>query len=281
MNQQTRARSLSRDTHDVAFVVVSLLVACAFVPRMFGADLGLLTGDQTIVFGALAKFGVLLSGAYWAWRARASFEADNEVRSAWTGVAVVLALFAAGQSVLVYYQAWLELAAPHPMLGDVPFVLGTVLLAATLLRFVLYYARAGMVEVKRGPVAIAAGVTALLVSVVAYATVAGLLSTDAPVLGRIVSGIYPVLDCITLVSTVALLRILSPFRGGALWGVWLRMIAGFGLFTVGDIAFAYASTQGDASLSALFEAMFAWGYTFVAWGAYRQFRLGRCDDVGT
>lgn len=266
------------DAVDASFVGLMVALAVVFLPSVIWGPSGWVPAEYVSAGGAALKLASLGLGAYWALRARSSFEVGNPARRGWTGLMLTLALFAAGQAVLAFYNVIRLEPAPHPMLGDVAFILGSVLLVPTLLGFVSYYRHAGILEVDLSRVTMVAAAAALVFGTIAYATVSVLWSSDTPWLGRVVSGAYPVLDCIMLVPTLALLRLLYPLHGGSLWGVWLRVLVGFASFTVADIVFAYATSVGVVGVTPVFDAMFGWGYAFVAWGAYRQHRLGVCDD---
>jgi hypothetical protein len=97
-------------------------------------------------------------------------------------------------------------------------------------------------------------------------------SADAP-LAKTLNLVYPALDLVLLVPAIVLLRITSRFRGGAVWRIWLALLAGFVFTALGDILFAYFSTLGFTQLDPAVHAMYLVAYGGLAAGTMVQRQL--------
>src|SRR2546425_11148961 len=107
---------------------------------MPGGELG---EELRLYVGSLSKLLFLVVAAFGAARSAASFDADNPMRSSWRIMAVGLPGFAAGEAVLVFYQAALHVPSPFPSAADVFFLPSYPLFLAGLLRALQAYGESG------------------------------------------------------------------------------------------------------------------------------------------
>jgi len=256
-------------------VAFGLLVAAGWLGRGLAPSSalfqGVLTEGVLLRLAAAAKLAFLAVAAATAWRVAARLEADNPARRPWLVFAVGLGGFCAGQAVLSAYQVATG-ATPFPSVADVVFVLAYPFLTAGLFGFVRAYREAGY------PVGTAAehrrfalGLAAAL-AVVGYLIASPILAAPGPLLERLLTAAYPVLDLVLLVPALALLRVTARF-GGRVSEIWTRLLAGLLCVAVADAAFAYFSVLGMTGLDPLVHAFFILAYLLLAEGARRQHRL--------
>jgi hypothetical protein len=220
------------------------------------------TDHALLVVGGWTKLLALIVAAVFALRSASLLGAP------WALLGGGLAALSLGQATLVYFQ--FTGPSPFPSIADVFFVIAYPLLIAGVIAFIAAYARSGFAM--RGTAA-----TFVILGMGAVAAAWPLLgpiirSADAP-LSKALNVAYPALDLILLVPVVALLRITSRFRGGAVWHIWLALLTGFVFTAVGDILFAYLSTLGLSRLDPAVHAMYLVAYGALAAGAMVQRRL--------
>ena len=265
---------MSRTTRtDALFLVAALVAVTPFVLQLAGRPGGELGEELRLYVGNLSKLLVLVLAAFGAARSAASFEADNPMRSSWRMMAAGLAGFAAGEAVLVIYQAALRVPSPFPSAADFFFVPSYPLLLAGLLRAIRAYGESGYPIGSPGERAQTAGATVVAAALVAYPMLKPVVAVPAPALEMFLNVAYPVLDLALLVPVVILLRIAVRFRGGEVWKVWAGLLAGFVLMCVGDILFAYFTALGRESFDPLIHVMYILAYAALARGALGQYQL--------
>jgi hypothetical protein len=265
---------MSRTTRtDAVFLVAALVAVTPFVMKLAGAPGGDLGEDLRLYVGSLSKLLFLLLAAFGAARSTASFEADNPMRSSWRIMAVGLAGFAAGEAVLVIYQAALRVPSPFPSAADFFFVPSYPLLLAGLVRAIRAYGESGYPIGSPRERAQTAGVTAVAAALVAYPMLKPVVAVPAPALEMFLNVAYPILDLALLVPVVILLRIAIRFRGGEVWKVWAGLLAGFILSCAADVLFAYFTASGRESLDPLSDVLFILSYAALARGALGQYQL--------
>jgi hypothetical protein len=265
MTRQTRT--------DALFFVAAVVAVTPFVLQLAGMPGGELGEELRIYMGSLSKLIFLVLAAYGAARSAASFEADNPMRASWRIMAVGLAGFAAGEAVLVFYQAALRLPSPFPSAADFFFVPSYPLLLAGLVRAIRAYGESGYPIGSPRERAQTAGATVVAAALAAYPMLKPVVAVPAPALEMLLNVAYPVLDLALLVPVVILLRIAIRFRGGEVWKVWAGLLAGFMLSCAADTLFAYFTASGHESLDPLSDVLFILSYAALARGAIGQYHL--------
>jgi hypothetical protein len=256
-------------------LVISACAAMAliYLGRVLFATSPLYAGalnDRTLLIaGGWTKLFALLVAAVFAFRSAAALGRGNPARLPWMLLAGGLTGMTLGQGTLVYFQSFRGVS-PFPSVADVWFVIAYPLLIAGVIAFIMAYARSGF------PMG-GTTVTFLILAAAALAASWPLLapivrSADAP-LPKTLNLLYPALDLVLLVPAIVLLRITSRFRGGAVWHIWLALLAGFVFTALGDILFAYFSTLGFTHLDPAVHAMYLVAYGGMAAGAMVQRRL--------
>jgi hypothetical protein len=265
-----------RTTVDRLLLALGALACVAFVPKVLwpGAAIyaSILTGGVLNAFGSIAKLCGLLAGAFYGARAGLQLERGNPARTAWLLLAGWLGCFFAGQIVLSYYTIVVQASAPLPSAGDGFFLLGYALAIAAVVLFVRAYVRSGLpVGRLRGHAGIAVG-AALVFAIAGYNLLVPIARADAPLPERIINVGYPVLDFVTLIPTLILIRITSRFRGGRLWTVWGTILVSLVCMSAGDILFAWFASIGVKALEPLVDLMFLVGYVCAGRGTILQLR---------
>ena len=115
----------------------------------------------------------------------------------------------------------------------------------------------------------------LLAAVVAVPILRPVVGAEGPLLERLLTVIYPVLDLILLVPLALLLRIALRLRGSHVGSVWALILGGMIFMCVGDVSFAYFSALGWTQLDPFVHLTFILAYGLIAGGAHRQYRLLR------
>ena len=112
-----------------------------------------------------------------------------------------------------------------------------------------------------------------LAAVVAVPILTPVASTGGPLLDRILTVAYPVLDLVLLLPLALLLRVALKLRGSRAGEVWVLILSGIVFLCAGDIFFAYFQSLGETHLDPFVHATFVLAYGLVAGGAHRQLRL--------
>lgn len=257
----------------VPVVGLTALVALLYMGRLAFASSALYTrvlDDHTMLaIGGFTKLLALVVAALFAIRSAELLGSGNAARLPWMLLSGGLAALALGQATLVYFQV-LRHVSPFPSVADFWFVIAYPLLIGGVITFIVAYSRSGF------PTA-GTGATFVILSIAALAAAWPLLrpiirSSDA-ILPKALNIAYPALDLVLLVPVIVLLRITSRFRGGAVWQIWLALLAGFVFTAIGDILFAYFSTLGITKLDPAVNAMYLVAYGGLAAGAMVQRRL--------
>jgi hypothetical protein len=196
------------------------------------------------------------------------------IGGAWRLFGLGVGAFLAGELGEAVYQFGLGILNPFPSLLDVFYVAGYPLLIAGLLGFVNAYAAAGYPMGSPGSKALLGGV--LMVGGVAglwplLAPVVG--DTATPLLERILSVGYPLLDIALLAAVALLLRGTWRFGGGRAWQVWALVLAGLAVMIAGDLRYAYFASDGEQAVDPPSELLFVVSYLLLALGALKQREL--------
>jgi hypothetical protein len=264
---------------DRAMLVVLGLLALVFAPKPFLAETPLyselLTERVLLVSAAPIKVVFLALAARWAYASAAALEKGNPARRPWAAMAVALAAFFVGQSILAVYQVGLNIPTPFPSPADPFFVCGMAAMLVALALFARAYRRAGLALGSLREIVMTAALATAVLAALGSVSLAPIVATPAPAGVRALNVTYPVLDFLLLVPTIVLARMAVRLRGGAIWLVWSRLLTGFALMAVADILFAYFTTVGFTSLDSLLDLFFAWSYVFMAWGAAAQVQVLR------
>ena len=265
-----------RTAVDRVLLTLAALGCVAFVPKVLWPGAGiyasLLTSGVLNGFGSVAKLCGLLAGAVYGVRSGLQLERGNAARIAWFLLGGWLGCFFVGQIVLSWYTVVVQAPAPLPSAGDGFFLAGYVLAIAAVVLFVRAYVRSGLpVGRLRGHAALAVGV-AVAFAIAGYNLLAPIARADAPLAERVINVGYPVLDFVTLIPTLILIRITSRFRGGRLWTVWGTLLVSLVFMSAGDILFAWFASIGVKALEPLVDLMFLVGYVCAGRGAILQLR---------
>jgi hypothetical protein len=233
-----------------------------------------LTPQLLLGVAALVKLVYLLAGALWAFACRDRLEGDNPARPAWALLSLGLGATFVGQLSYAPYQL-LGRPAPFPSVGDLYFVLAYPFLVAAFLVFLRAYRESGF---PTGPLGERLGIVCgvgLLAALVAVPILRPVVSAEGPLLERLLTVIYPVLDLVLLVPLALLLRVALRLRGSHVGSVWALILGGLIFICVGDVSFAYFSALGATHLDPFVHLTFILGYGLVAGGAHRQYELLR------
>jgi hypothetical protein len=226
--------------------------------------------DRTLLIaGGWTKLLALTVAAVFAVRSAMLLGGGNAARTPWAMLAGGLGALSLGQATLVYFQTFRHVS-PFPSVADVWFVIAYPLLIAGVIAFIVAYARSGFPMDGTAAAFIVLGLGAVAV---AWPLLRPIVHSSDAALPKALNVAYPALDLILLVPVVVLLRITSRFRGGAVWHIWLALLAGFVFTALGDILFAYFTTLGFTRLDPAVHAMYLVAYGGLAAGAMVQRRL--------
>jgi hypothetical protein len=254
-----------------------VLLAAALLPQLVVGDSALyekfLTSTVLTLLASPIKLLFLVWASLLSRRCLGFFERSNPARAPWLLLTIGLSSYTLGQAILAVYQVILVTSAPFPSAADLFFVPATALLAAALFVFVHVYRRAGYPVGAMGQVlAVGLLVLALLAALVLW-TLRPVLVADAPLMEKALNVAYPVLDCFLLLPTLLLLRMAVLLRGGSLWRVWMALLGGFVCVSIGDILFAFFTTQEMTVLDPLLHLAFAYGYILMARSMASQYSI--------
>jgi len=262
---------------DRLLVALAALAYAVFLPKVFWPEAGLyahLLGELVLnAFGASAKLLGLLAGAVYATRSALHLERGNPARLAWFFLGGWLGCFFAGQVVLSTYALALGRSAPLPSVGDAFFLLGYAMAIVAAVLFIRAYVSSGFpIGTVRGHAASAA-LAAALFAAAGYALLAPVARSETPFAERAINVAYPVLDFVTLIPSLIMIRITLHFRGGRVWTVWAGLLVSLVFMAAGDILFAYVTSIGLKPLEPLVDLLFVVGYLCAGWGTIQQLRL--------
>jgi hypothetical protein len=233
---------------------------------------GILSPDRLLALASLLKLVYLLAATAWAFACRDRLEADNPARPAWFLLSLGLLSNFAGQLCLAPQQV-VRAETPFPSMADIFFLLAYPLVIAALLVFLNAYREAGFPVGSLGErIAIVAGV-AVVAAVIVVPILTPVLAAGGPLLERILTVAYPVLDLVLMVPLVLLLRFALRLRGSHTGEVWLLLLSGFIFMCAGDICFAYFQSLGREHLDPFVHATYILSYGLIAGGAHRQLEL--------
>ena len=231
-----------------------------------------LTPQRLLALAALLKLGYLLAGATWAFACRDRLEADNPARPAWFLLSLGLLSTFAGQLCLAPFQV-VRNETPFPSVADIFYVLAYPFLIAALLVLLNAYREAGLPLGSVAERVLTLGAVVTVAAIVVVPILRPVAATGGPLLERILTVAYPVLDLVLLLPLALLLRIALKLRGSHAGEVWVLILGGIVFLCAGDICFAYFQSLGEVHLDPFVHATFVVAYGLVAGGAHRQLRL--------
>jgi hypothetical protein len=266
-----------RDRATRVFYVFVAVATAFFLAQQLGRTMPLfaevLTRRRVGPFASLAKLLPQVLGSLFAARCAQRHERSSAPRQAWSLVSAWLGWWFAGQAVLAAYQNICSRTPPVPSAGDLFFMIGYGFMIAALFKFVWTYRASGFaVGGTAEHVVIAIG-ACVVFGALAYSQLLPLAVAPTPIGERMVTVGYPVLDLVTLIPALVLLRITIRFRGGQVWRVWGALLAGIVFLTGGDVVFADMSPEYVEKVGPLTDLLFILGYAFCAHGTRLQYRL--------
>jgi hypothetical protein len=268
---------MTRERRVDAVFLATALIAISFLPKLLDPRPAEGLGPRTVLI--IANAAVLLVAFTFAARSSRLFEQGNPVRRPWALLALGLLTLALGEITQTFYVAVLSIADPLPSLADVFFILAYPILMVAFVMFLREYRSSGFPVPSGQGVVVGAGTLGVVVAVLVLAPVLG---SSAPLLERLISGGYVVLDLALLVPIVLLLRVTWAFRGGGVWKVWAGVLFGFVFTCVGDVFFACYRARpaaalglGSQQLNTLSDVMFFVSYLAIARGTLGQLDLLR------
>ncbi len=197
-------------------VAVGIFVGWALFPAsVLYSDL--LTPHRLLALAALLKLVYLLAGAAFAFACRDRLEADNPARPAWFLLSLGLLANFAGQLCLAPFQV-VRNETPFPSVADIFYVLAYPFLIAALLVLLNAYRESGFPIGSFADRALTLGAVGAIAAVVAVPILRPVMATGGPLLDRILTVAYPVLDLVLLLPLALLLRIVLAYgliAGGA------------------------------------------------------------------
>jgi hypothetical protein len=252
-------------------VAVTTFVGWAVFPAS-ALYLQVLTPHRLVALASLLKLVYLLAGAAWAFACRDRLEADNPARPAWFLLSLGLLANFAGQLCLAPFQV-VRNETPFPSVADIFYVLAYPFLIAALLVLLNAYRESGFPIGSLAERALTLAGVGVIGAFVAVPILRPVAATGGPLLDRILTVAYPVLDLVLLLPLALLLRIALKLRGSHAGEVWVLILSGIVFLCAGDICFAYFQSLGQQHLDPFVHATFILAYGLVAGGAHRQFRL--------
>ena len=231
-----------------------------------------LTPHGILVLASALKLAYLLGGAAFAFQCRDLLEPGNPARPAWFLLSLGLLSTFAGQLCLAPFQL-VRNETPFPTVADIFFVLAYPLLVAALLVLLHAYREAGLPMGSTGErTGILVGVGLVALTIV-LAVLQPVLAAGGPVLDRMLTVAYPVLDLLLLLPLALLVRIALRLRGSRAGEVWLLLLGGSVFLCAGDACFAYFQSLGEIRLDPYVHGTYLVAYGLIAGGAHRQLEL--------
>jgi hypothetical protein len=254
------------------WVVLGLAVALFVGWAVFPASAlysQVLSPHLLLALASILKLVYLLAGAAWAFACRDRLEADNPARPAWFLLSLGLLSTLVGQLCLAPFQV-VRGETPFPTVADIFYVLGYPFLIAALLVLLHAYRESGLPVGSLAERLVTLGAVGVLAAVVAVPILRPVAATGGPLLERMLTVAYPVLDLILLLPLALLLRVALKLRGSHAGEVWVLILGGIVFLCAGDICFAYFQSLGEAHLDPFVHATFVLAYGLIAGGAHRQ-----------
>ena len=231
-----------------------------------------LSPHRLIALAAALKLVYLLAGSAFAFQCRDRLEAGNPARAAWFFLSLGLLSNFVGQLCLAPFQV-VRNETPFPSVADIYFLLSYPFIIAALVVLLHAYREAGFPIGSVGErLAVVAGV-GVIAALVVLPILRPVALTGGPLLERILTVAYPVLDLLLLVPLALLLRVALRLRGSHAGDVWVLLLGGFAVMCIGDIFFAYFQSLGEGHLDPFVHASFLLSYGLIAGGAHRQLQL--------
>jgi hypothetical protein len=177
-----------------------------------------------------------------------------------------------GQVCLAPYQMARN-ETPFPSVADIFYILSYPFVIAALLVLLNAYREAGFPigrVAERAAILAGVGVVAAFLAVPVLRPVA---VVGGPLLDRVLTVAYPILDLLLLLPLALLLRVALRLRGSRAGDVWALLGGGFVFLCIGDICFAYFQSLGELQFDPFVHATYILSYGLIAGGAHRQLEL--------
>jgi len=153
------------------------------------------------------------------------------------------------------------------------YILAYPLAAAAFVQFLRAYHEAGY------PMGSRAERTRLLLATVAvcaalsFIVLRPVVMAEMPMVEKVLSAAYPLLDMALLVPLVLLLRTTWHFRGGSVGTAWVIVLSGFVFMCAGDVLFAYFTALGLTGLDPFVHGAYILSYGLIAAGVRKHVAL--------
>jgi hypothetical protein len=162
---------------------------------------------------------------------------------------------------------------PFPSAADIYYLLAYPFLIAAFLVLLNAYREAGFPQGSAAERAAILSGVGLVGAVVVIPILRPVAAGGGPLLERILTVAYPVLDLVLLLPLALLFRVALHLRGSHAGEVWALLLGGFAFLCAGDICFAWFQSLGAQHLDPFVHATFILAYGLVAGGAHRQLQL--------
>jgi hypothetical protein len=232
-----------------------------------------LTPRRIAPFASFAKLAAQLLGSLYAGLCARRYGEESPARPAWIMMSAWLGCWFLGQAVLVTYEVVLHAPTPVPSVGDLFFTLGYGFVIVALFTFASAYRASGFAVGSTRDHALVALGACVIFGAVGYVVLVPVATAPTPLPERVVSVGYPLLDLVTFIPALVLLRITIGFRGGRVWAVWAALLVGILFATGGDFVFADLTPAHVEAIGPLADLLFILGYAFCAYGMRLQYEL--------
>lgn len=232
--------------------------------------------ESAIVWaGGLLRLAFLAIAAVAAIRSLGALDPNNPARASQAFLAGGFTIYLIAQATLFGLTVASAGSPPFPSVADAGFFLAMFLLIIGVAAGIRAWLGLGLFPGGGRKAATAAVAAAVPLVVGTLWTVRTLASAGLPKLELAADIVYPVLDSLLLVLTLAMLRLNMLLGKGSVGVVWRSLLLGFLAMTVGDVVYSFFAGFDLAVLDPLLDVLYTVAYALYARGTLLQLRLVR------
>lgn len=256
-------------------VLAAGVAAVALQALFISSNLGGETG--TLWISDLGEALIIAVSAVFVLRVAFSFGPEESLRRQWVPIGIGMLMFALGDLVWTYLEAYRGLEVPYPGLPDLFYVLEYPFLAYGLIRAGAAYR--GLVPLRKPLIAATVTVVALAAVVIVGLVIPTVLPADASVAEKVLSSLYPLADVVFgLGPALFLVFVVRKLGGGRLAWPWWSVAVGVVLLALADASYSWLAAFDLYESGMVIDYGWSMGHVFMAFGAALALDLARPGD---
>jgi len=261
------------------YLVFGLCLAWAVIvlPRLFTGRWSPEVESVLTWAGGLMRLAFLAVAAIASTRALWPLDNNNPARTSQAFLAGGFTVYLIAQTTLFVLTIASGGTPPYPSVADLGFFIAMLLLIAGVAVGIRSWLKLGLFHDGGRNAAKAAAVVAVPMVIGITAVLRSLASADLPAAQMAADILYPVLDSILVIVTVAMLRLNLMMGRGTVGAVWRSLLVGFLAMAAGDVSYSFFAGFNLDALDPVIDVLYTVAYALYARGAVLQLMLVRED----